>query len=696
MRILRLHIENFGKLHDFNMEFQEGFHVLHAENGWGKSTLAAFIKAMFYGLPCTTRRSLRENDRKHYFPWQEGAFGGSMEFLTGEKAYRAERFFGRKDREDSFVLYDLETGLACSDYSGILGEELFHVDRAAYERSSFFVQQDFAVALNDSLNARLTHVEEDAKDMGNYEQAMLFLENQMKYYRKTGNRGEIGKLEEQRRKIRGELSECRELEAEMKQWKLQLADQKQRVEETAKTVEKLEKRLHLAQEQKQMEKKRAQYQLLKNQAEETQKELQKITDGLSEYTSIPPKEKELDKARDWIFQLEVLRPKEAEAKRQVQDAVSYMGNVEDARADHTSPGMLYGIVTGLCLVFFGGFLAARIPAAGFVFLGISVLAAFAGFRKVRSSSTEKEHLERRIEESRQRVRETERVLREIEKKQENLEKKISEFLSLPKRTDIAQMEQRWKQMRRESREYRDLKQRYELQRKEAARSREIWFQYGEGLSEEERRFLSASGEAASDLQTLKNRLEGCRTQLKHLQKEKSDTQYRIAGCREKMERLPELEEKEIWLSEKIQDAVREHGLLEQTAGYLKMAREQFSARYVGELKSRMEYYLSILKPEQELSLSLDVTLHVKVEEAGAFRSLEYQSTGGQDLLHFAERLAILDVLYKEEQPPLLLDDPFVNLDTGKQQRAVDVLKRLSEKRQIIYLTCRDLTGEPVA
>lgn len=73
--------------------------------------------------------------------------------------------------------------------------------------------------------------------------------------------------------------------------------------------------------------------------------------------------------------------------------------------------------------------------------------------------------------------------------------------------------------------------------------------------------------------------------------------------------------------------------------------------------------------------------------------MEYQSAGQQDLFHFAERLAILDVLYKEEQPPLILDDPFVNLDTAKQQRAVDILKQLSEKRQVIYFTCHNVIGE---
>ncbi len=124
-----------------------------------------------------------------------------------------------------------------------------------------------------------------------------------------------------------------------------------------------------------------------------------------------------------------------------------------------------------------------------------------------------------------------------------------------------------------------------------------------------------------------------------------------------------------------------------------MAREQFSARYLGELQSGLEHYLGLLIPEQEASLSLDVALHLKVREAGALRSLETQSIGRQDLFYFAERLAILDVLYKKEQPPLLLDDPFVNLDAGKQQRAMDILEQLSQKRQVIYFTCHDMVKE---
>ena len=55
MKLIRMHVDNFGCLHDFDYEFDEGVNVLLQDNGWGKTTMADFLKAMLYGFD--TRRS---------------------------------------------------------------------------------------------------------------------------------------------------------------------------------------------------------------------------------------------------------------------------------------------------------------------------------------------------------------------------------------------------------------------------------------------------------------------------------------------------------------------------------------------------------------------------------------------------------------------------------------------------------------
>ena len=125
MKLLSCHVENFGKLSDFSYIFEEDLNVLLAENGWGKSTLAAFLKVMFYGFEGENRRSEDGNERLRYKPWSGGTYGGSVTFSKGDREYRMHRSFGTRKKEDTFLLFDDATGLPSSDFTENVGEELF-------------------------------------------------------------------------------------------------------------------------------------------------------------------------------------------------------------------------------------------------------------------------------------------------------------------------------------------------------------------------------------------------------------------------------------------------------------------------------------------------------------------------------------------------------------------------------------------
>ena len=93
MKLLSCHIENFGKLKDCSLDFADGIYMICEENGWGKNTFAAFIRAMFYGLEGERKKSIEENERKRYKHWHGGAFGGWLMFQVGEKLYKFSRIF---------------------------------------------------------------------------------------------------------------------------------------------------------------------------------------------------------------------------------------------------------------------------------------------------------------------------------------------------------------------------------------------------------------------------------------------------------------------------------------------------------------------------------------------------------------------------------------------------------------------------
>ena len=93
MKLIRCYIENFGGLHQYTVDFNEGLTVICEPNGFGKTTLAEFIRAMFYGFP-RAGKDLSKNLRMKYSPWQGGRYGGYLVFEHEGTRYRIARSFG--------------------------------------------------------------------------------------------------------------------------------------------------------------------------------------------------------------------------------------------------------------------------------------------------------------------------------------------------------------------------------------------------------------------------------------------------------------------------------------------------------------------------------------------------------------------------------------------------------------------------
>ena len=190
MKLLSCHIENFGKLKDCSLDFADGIHMICEENGWGKSTFAAFIRAMFYGLEGERKKSIEENERKRYKPWQGGAFGGWLMFQVGEKRYKVSRIFYDKESKDEFELRDGDTNTISNDYTKDLGKELFQISRDSFMRTIFIGQNSCETSATTDINARIGTHGDSSLDLNSYEAAnarLTALLNKMTPSRMTGS-----------------------------------------------------------------------------------------------------------------------------------------------------------------------------------------------------------------------------------------------------------------------------------------------------------------------------------------------------------------------------------------------------------------------------------------------------------------------------------------------------------------------------
>ncbi|MCD8365006.1 MAG: AAA family ATPase [Clostridiales bacterium] len=218
MRLIRCHVENFGKLHDVTMEFDPGCRVICEQNGWGKSTLAAFIRVMLFGFEGENKRKNIENERKRFWPWQGGNYGGSLTFETGKSVYTVTRIFSDKKINDSFELRDARTNLISTDFTENLGEELFLINSESFQRTVFIGQNDCVTGTTDSINARLGNITDNMNDLDCYEKASGALQevlNRLNPRRKTG---EIYRRNDHVTKLQTEVSQNASLEETVRQY----------------------------------------------------------------------------------------------------------------------------------------------------------------------------------------------------------------------------------------------------------------------------------------------------------------------------------------------------------------------------------------------------------------------------------------------------------------------------------------------
>ena len=196
MRLVGCHIENFGKLHNYDIQFEGERSVILEENGWGKSTLASFIRVMLFGFCGDGKRSETDNERKRFKPWQTGVYGGSLTFETGGKRYRIERIFGdKKSGSDNFALYDADTNIKSDDYDSNVGETLFGIDRESFMKTVFIAQQDCSGGVTTGINAKIGNVADQTADLGNFDAVQQRLKKELDYLTPERATGQLSKLQ---------------------------------------------------------------------------------------------------------------------------------------------------------------------------------------------------------------------------------------------------------------------------------------------------------------------------------------------------------------------------------------------------------------------------------------------------------------------------------------------------------------------
>ena len=118
MYIKELKIKSFGALTDKKIELDRGLNVIRGANECGKSTVAAFIKFVLYGLSGKGANPDGLSEKERYINWENGLAAGELiaeckggEFSVERKLYRTVEG-GRILYREGVRIVDVSTGEA--------------------------------------------------------------------------------------------------------------------------------------------------------------------------------------------------------------------------------------------------------------------------------------------------------------------------------------------------------------------------------------------------------------------------------------------------------------------------------------------------------------------------------------------------------------------------------------------------------
>ncbi len=712
MVIRNIHVQNFGKLQNFELNLSEGLNEICAENGFGKTTLSDFILVMFYGFEGETKRkNLLENQRKRYLPWQGGCYGGSITFEQNGKLYRLERTFGKAVKEDTFRLYDAVTMLKTTDFSANIGEELFHIDRDSFAKTAFMGQKNIQTEATAGIQAKIGNLASEMADLGNYETVEAKIKdclNKMSPSRKTGDifklKSEIavlknGVLNENSEEKRIELLKVQR-EAYWREKDCCIAEQsaiEKQIAEISVQKERLNEGLFEKQKYEFL------YQQYLEGIETYKKKRAYFPKAVPELETVNRMISFNQEYRSYVkaFQDNRLTPEEKELVKSFADDIRVTDQVSDCNniGKKSLQSMLcfiaavifisFGIVSFILNWSIWSIIFAVI--AGILCIGVGRVL------KTKQEAAKKEVL--RQEEAavkakmelllkQEQVKKKEKQLSEIQEQITAHEKELFAFLL---EYGFCGREERIDEniyFLKIFEEIRDVilaldnsknylwNQKQVLEDYQTSEYQEKWNEL-EQLEQELQK---------KSIQELTQRQECLRREMESLNQKLHTLDMQIEDGEERLDRMNEEKEKLAVLSQDYVKQMHQYDILSKTFELLREAKESLSTKYMLPFEKSFKEYYALLDDKKDYVI--DANLNVSVREQGKMREVGFLSTGYQDLVHLCSRMAMLDSMYSEEKPVLIMDDPFANLDDTKYERACSWLKKIALNYQILYFSCR--------
>lgn len=719
MKIKRVFIESFGKLNNYTAEFGDKLNALVEENGFGKTTLAVFIKCMFYGIKGGNKSGLSdENERVKYLTWgSTKLIGGTIDFEVNNTEYRIERYFGNKPSLDTFKLINLKTNKESTNYSQNIGEEIFGIDVNSFERSTYIPQKDLTNTSNN-LTTKITSILGGGDNLNSIDNVVENLEDSAKkYYRLNGKSGYIADSKKKISELESKILECKNFEDSANALNTKIAEIDLNINNLTKELSTLKPMLEKAIKSDAVQEEynkllndisntKQRYNELNNMFENNNTSLEVIDGLITLNKELIKIESKIDSLQSSIDSLNLdkyndLFLNNPPSLKEVDEHIACASSVPQSTTTQNVPMWIL-----ICLA-----ISISVLVVSFVLYSVSfilgllltilcvtaivVLSLLYINSKNNSTNTDNSDLlhiteylnsynynNGNILESLQQLKaDTILYTKLLKVKEENSTAILDLNTSKIKILDaiIPYLNKYYNQI---NDDYGELLESIKSDYKEYCSLSTTLAEYSNRLKE-----YDLNIDTSLNLEKLRANELALSHAINNLNIEKqniiNNKNMYLEKANLKQDFMQELSiENEILL-----EHLSKYNILLATASHIKQAKEDMCSKYLEPITTSLLKHLNNITNNKNLKVSVDTELNLHIVENTVTRNIEYYSKGYKDLFDICFRLALIDTLFENEKPFIILDDPFVNLDDKKLKNMMSALNAISNNYQVIYLTC---------
>lgn len=745
MIIEKIHIRSFGALIEKTVEPTQGLNIIEGKNECGKSTVAMFIKFIFYGLSSKATGDDAVSERAKYVNWSTGVASGDLTFSSLGKRYRIDRSVtlsqtpgGRENYRELLKVTDLDTEENIK-LSKSPGEYFLGFPEKVFMQSAFVKNIDGAKVDGVSLKVALENLISSGDEEINTKRALEKIDGVRKMLKhKSGLGGKIVELSAEKRDLTELLLKSQDVTKEIVDLEGTLADVgvkiKRREDETASlaAVCRAYEAVRIGRRVRDIEKSESAVKFLMGELDTMDKNVDRhllakidlcrgsIDETERDAATLREKKAELEekcvgRAEDIPQSPETVVKKAAKLKKSATAwlalgvVFALLGVAFVAGAffleDYVKDIFSYFKITALAL----GALFIVLFIVGIIVSSVK-RSAFKGLLKnwqsedldelrdaALSKSEEYEYTRKLLD----KIEQIDAVIAEAVSRNERESARgaefcevlgikteggnISEALGLAKEAAEAMCEKRDSMNARLENEKGKL----------AALLEEIGESERLGAEDRERAALESIDREKILSMTKDDYAEAVRqrnfadSQVKALRQRENELEKRVTALRAAGETPSEIAGRISCIDAEISALTFKYNALVTAYNALERAGEKMRGDVIPEIAKRASKIMGYVTAGKYQSLSSGENLELAFSSDGERRPVDYLSEGTKDAAYISMRIALAETMYSGNTPAMIFDECFARMDAGRLRGILEMLSA-EECPQSLVFTCRSL------